>query len=774
MAGGIEQRSLFPSTPEHKMSVRDRERVARAIVKQFAEEHYDWRSFVRGLHLLFDALENRTHPQIAELALQYVQEYISLQGGLVCKQPLPFFGQDDEEIKVEAAAFKAQIDALRPALTRTRVLSKVPRDLLTFIHYFSSRLIQSLEKGAYFSTSPILVHPAAPHEDSAAVEGFAAISTALNHEISPEQTSDFSAMNLVGRVLDTIQSVSSSREFNHVSDVYTMNLGGVNLEQLVQAESQHEFNYLAVQFLAHVPKGNVFWHGIRDRLFFFMLNFGAAGNRENLAHPQWIERVLCFFEWIAAELYRPGYTEEPANPEFTRLFTMLLRDSALDSHPFFAAAVTYSARDAAMTRSFFNREQSETAVEDESEALRIARVHLSPLQVRTKLYVPDVLVLGMMRDEAVQRDILQRFTSQREGCQLFLAGMQRALEEDYRITRTRVITQMFDRIVGDEFLTSLASHRSEIHQTTDYMLRDELLRRVDSWPSPELVHRVVFRGETSVPSMLGVESVQFLTLADSGRPVYFILRTAQRGVRIDGFLTLGGDCILQHLLREELDPTLLELLKHTVVATFRDLVVRQRRHSIGSHNEALIGDTEYSEPVGEQDEHTGVFDGTTLSLPLIRQVGELAGFDEEVTYSDDLIASVEAVLEESSAQRGRRRPARIPMYRRRVPYGQAYKEACEAYVVHNGGLREYTKLLRLRRLVHRVSRTKLENLPTGYELETVVDPQTQEVVYIETWVKPHWNPRVAEGDTLPEMYERVYASDFSALSFMEEIVTLPA
>lgn len=326
-----------------------------------------------------------------------------------------------------------------------------------------------------------------------------------------------------------------------------------------------------------------------------------------------------------------------------------------------------------------------------------------------------------------------------------------SFEEDH----LKTLKSLFEQSVGREFLDKLNAREEDISAITREVW-EEISTQMRYLPLEHGIE-VVNLSDNDVADILHLEEVRFRTRESSSPDWTTDLSFKLKGSRmnINGVIDQDGHLTLRAALDKHI-PGLYAMLNLIGVLALRDLVVQ----------------TEHEQPTREKNTedssspHPTNHKETERSLP--RQ-------GQRQQTSRQLIDAVYAAREVPK----RRQSVPVGVYKRPLPFSQAYSAAVALY--NEASSQEVSditlewlgdELNKAREKAYKfhTSESKRNNVPARFKLDEITDPVTGEDKTLETWVIEHRNPKptAEELQNLTLLYERHFKSG-SALALLGEL-----
>lgn len=760
---------------------RKREKIASDSVVEECEHSYDWISVLGVVEAAFYLIDNRK-PNLGKLILQKVEKYFRNHEGYLHKVLVDYNKPNSEEIEPEyfldlLRKIKKYLLAKRFHLDGNIPAIKIfTHNLLDFFDkYFAENETYPNLDSLYVTTLSMSLKSDQRHKDEHDV--YMNIMDLLTRDLEHRTEHRvykrfymFDSSRALELARDSIPTESDPEPLS--PNVYLHKFGKVSLRDLEEIQDQEEFNFKVLEYLANIPKGDLFWMNLVLHLFFFHPFIAQGSHKEDLLNPEWLAKVFDFQSWFCQKLFQPVFDEEQVDERFDNLFTKVISsfgDKFLISA---GSSLSVAASESVINFFFFNPDSPWEEVKNSALIFELAEQQLSPRMLNTHSFLDSKIVYEMVSDEKVWGKISSRFQGLNSIDHL-LRGFSIYIDNLFDSSNAQAEHQFIEENLGHDFLNSLKSVNDEIEEVTRTVLEAEIPEKATNWPRHDQAHRISFT-EGSVPNLLGISWIHFLTNEETSEPIYFSIAMNQPNISFDGFFSLNGEFELRYFDLELMPPVFYTLLQHIIVMTFRDLVIRERKKRVERKSGRQFSEAEMDLAEGEELS-LGHKEESIIALPLIRNVAdeeELEPFEVEMIESEDLIADVEEVLKGTVEGRQVRKPVRIPMYRRSTAYAGDYLIAVEHYKKAKLWQKKTARILLdlARDNLGTASQDKQDREPRAFTLRKVTDPDTEEVYVVETWVKPHWNPRLVDGNaSLPVKYQRLYKIYFSGSQFLEEI-----
>lgn len=329
--------------------------------------------------------------------------------------------------------------------------------------------------------------------------------------------------------------------------------------------------------------------------------------------------------------------------------------------------------------------------------------------------------------------------------------------EAFPILHLRVMKDVFERNCGKEFLQRLNEHADEIDQVRKTAWEQTVAPGIHYLPMQAGINIIEF-GQNSVPDIIGIESIKVQTAGTPQDWTLTVIFTPRDSlVTLAGTLDKEGKLQLKAPLEKEI-PGLYVVLNHIAVLAFHDLAVQDKKEREEKQKET--DKKSVKEHAGKPDDAS--FSQHTESLPR-------SEFPERVQKDTDLIADV---YEKTGYT-----PRRVEVHPTKLPYAREYIRAVGCYhksLADNDSMEiiaaRAKEVERARERKYRISEEKITSIPNRFQLETITDPLTGKIVYVQTWVAEHTSPTpTAEELRSPaKLFERYYMHS-SALASLDQM-----
>lgn len=295
-------------------------------------------------------------------------------------------------------------------------------------------------------------------------------------------------------------------------------------------------------------------------------------------------------------------------------------------------------------------------------------------------------------------------------CAKFLVNqLDTILQKDNR----DVITQQITEYLGADFFEKLRSNQTTIQ--SDYeSLKTSTRGEISILPADGSYNIINFPQENFWAGM-GINTITIHNASDDyGIYVRLSSHLLLRAVMKKDTLEIEPLDIFS-----QLDPRLQLFFKLAIISTFRDFVTLNYRLAAGK-----------------------VFQDRPLPTPLGNtNPGFKPQYIPRVRYADS--DSISQFFNEQSGKLDNYTPRLVPTHRRYLAQAKKYEGVIRHYnQTSDQRVRQSLEkeINTLRKSMNQISKEKLEGVPEGLKLETVLDPILKQQITIQTWVRGHVSP----------------------------------
>lgn len=322
---------------------------------------------------------------------------------------------------------------------------------------------------------------------------------------------------------------------------------------------------------------------------------------------------------------------------------------------------------------------------------------------------------------------------------------------DFSENHLSAIGGIFEKNAGREFLDKLDTRAEEIDEVTE-LVRADILKRSHFLPMAKGENLVEF-SQGSTPSILGIDAISVVSVGtneESKALVVFWFK--DNTLSLHGILGYDGSLEFKAPF-ETRTPGLYKMLKHIATLTLHDLTVQQELEQTGK---------------GAVFKRTHQADSSKPTDVSRRVYGELPRVQSDTELKQGIYQGREMT------------PRRVEIHRAYLRYNKEYKAAIDLYneAVKTGAPQETidwiaVQLEDARAMAYKsnVSAGKVENKPSIFDLEQIVDPVTGVSKYLRTWVVEHTSPRPTDEELASpvKLYERYYRG-LSSLASLDQML----
>lgn len=579
----------------------------------------------------------------------------------------------------------------------------------------------------------------------------------------------------------------SDRPFSsYVPDIYLDKVGEYSLEEILAIGDEGEFCSALLKYLVATQKGSVLYSNISLMLFIqpeisklqYHQDFVVNGDEKIY---DLYNRILRFQHWMAKNFFLGDLKNGEKDTEFFRDFNALLERIDVPTSLSLAMCLYEAATESAYNALIYNTSN------DQDE-------YVWPFWAKARAHLPQLAVsdLCTVSDYEIYKYLVQVFPEAKKkltngiGAATFETLLEMIFQQRVETAGAKEYVIHLMDTLGMTFIQRLNERYAEIAELIDYVALERSHLANEYWLNPNVKHTVEFSPH-SFPHWLGLKEISFFTQENNPDEAYFYVRTNAMAGRLSACGLLDSHGRLRSMSFDlSKDFAVLQLiLEHIVSVTFRDLLARNKVILEGRYNEE---DQDISvEEDFEEDTESDIHKENRKKLKSKTIPRTVQQYEKNDPNPNKIHITSDKLVEIAETNR----PVKIKFvdqYKRAVRYANSYLEFLNDYIeVLPTGDRTLIDNARafvleaLEKYVGKVSEEKREKIPGGFQLQIAIDPATDEpflnengeAIYLETWVKSHTNPRMEEGRTLTETYQKIYqaGSSFKSLTkFFDMII----
>lgn len=315
---------------------------------------------------------------------------------------------------------------------------------------------------------------------------------------------------------------------------------------------------------------------------------------------------------------------------------------------------------------------------------------------------------------------------------------------------SEVINELFKYSAGEDFIDKLKLHKDELEQITETIWQDIYEKGVHFAPLSQGKEEIQF-SQDSVAKLLGIKSVGISRLANEDIGVDFSFDNFDFVLHAE--VPAKSDHIATPSSINVDYPILYAILDNISAAALHDIFIqKQREESTPRQVPSWWKRIKFKNPFTESTS------SPTSHLPRVQS-------------DTDLIRDL--------YKREHQKIRTVSLHKTHLPFAKKYMAELADYkkAIGSGNLTQeelqqmQNKLTESRDKVYKISKAKLEQIPPRFQLQTVLDPITNDAVNLETWVVEHSSPKPEPEElrSLALLFQRHYRG-LSALSFLEQLM----
>lgn len=554
--------------------------------------------------------------------------------------------------------------------------------------------------------------------------------------------------------------------------------GSPRLRDALSLDDDNEMCKALLQYATAVPRGNALWNNIFEVLFSFPLRVQNQTEITHVADKNVLEKIIFLRQHVGEHLFLPsiirhlstqpdGVLAQLNLEEYDVIFDFFLSRMEQDGIENLVDALGESIQHAEEAWRTFHPEAwiSQAEVRSNVPISVYGHEHFKASHMKRlrRLAFADEAPYTVVRDhlDEICTDLLQRYKS--PNIQIFIRELKlrfaNSYENGHEERMTREMNKSVERInrdMGLNFLGYLDRVKTENEQVSLNIIGEITGKMQRGYAlHPGVNDHIVFTGQ-SLPALLGFAEITFQVAPYNDKEFVFALRIRDANIGFGGHVALGAGGELTTAgcgLSAKLDAKLAgleELIKQIVICSLSDLVTVSKSKTA----KQIVSSTPI-EPLSSVD---GGNDGESKqrfrSLPRVRASVQAVRRTYTVSHLKDEVAEV---MDKEPATRGKViKP--VDPYTRALPGARAYETAVAEYNAQPD--EPHAQALELaRRELQKPSIDKLTAPPILRRGQRrMIDPVTEQEVYLDTWVRHHFNPKPtnAEINSPQAMYNRFY------------------
>ncbi len=315
-------------------SVREQDlrRDAHELVRQATEDRYDsgaiYELLVPSVRTRLNPQSNKTQKELAKAIMDDVTSYAGKQEVLV-KSFVPLEIADDPlgPFPFLHVLEESRVIELRQRMNGANIhTSDFWEQILTSMLELSENR-SAINRLQIYTSRNSLVH-------SGVVESVLSIKPDSIGGRATSLTSDKILTQIIEEARKPVESGGPSVR----PDIYNAHFGGTSLHEIIEQPFSDEYTKKVLQYVAGMPKGNLFWQSLVKNLFFEERDLGdiEPGQLEFREHTA---KVIAFQMKLTSELLGPVLAREDGNPMATT-FDREIRQALSSIYPYFYSTLT--------------------------------------------------------------------------------------------------------------------------------------------------------------------------------------------------------------------------------------------------------------------------------------------------------------------------------------------------------------------------------------------------------------------------------------------------
>ncbi len=566
-----------------------------------------------------------------------------------------------------------------------------------------------------------------------------------------------------GEMLALLKEVPPIEGLPHPLDT---KFNGVSINDLFATEHLAEATPKALEFMAGIPKGDLFWEAVVKGLFLTKQETRPGMTPMDFPEPGPTENVFLLQQDIANQLFLVPVSEGIFDdPSFDRAFTRFLENASPHLMRQLIETVYWGAVQQRITERVFH---PESTLEESIGRLPLAAIsekaHFESNPKTGPYHFSDGIIHNFIHQNlaGIMSSFQERFGKSvgNKNTEFLKGAIEDIFGTPFEELHTADLVKSMEMSLGEPFLAKLDERHRELRQVSSIVLGDIQKTPIDYWPNPAAEHRIEFE-EDSLPGLFS-EAIHFFVPEEDYRSVAFKLFVKSTPIEIIGNVDVETMQVSLSADIETHHPGLHTIVEHVIVTSFHDLLMRKGQELRKARAKDTPGTTPKAPSLAKERK-------SRRSRPLPRR-NFLA---PERTSAGRLRQEIEKDL----VERGEFTPRSVDMYTRRLAGAGEYIRArdqliAEIRTAEPDRMEMLLNHLQIARYnLSHISGEKLKEvnslpLPFQKAMEPVEDPALRDPetgrpvrVYTRTWVKPHFSPKLDSDDEARRpvtLYEKYY------------------
>ncbi|OGK21070.1 hypothetical protein A2866_01950 [Candidatus Roizmanbacteria bacterium RIFCSPHIGHO2_01_FULL_39_8] len=558
--------------------------------------------------------------------------------------------------------------------------------------------------------------------------------------------------------------------------IYSDTFGGVSLQELSEEEDMSKkevreaFGMKVLRYIAHIPKGDVFWQNFIKGVFFAQGDYAANPEAPFPPDSHFTQKILRFQIWLGEKMLLPVVNPKYLDSQFDTAFVEAMEPMSPDTL-FRTTGSLYLA--SALSPQIIQRLNPNITPAEiyVSNDLLISAVDLfleeAPYQ---RLAILDIALEGFIRKywENIRQNWRERFFAHPRELAEIEKNFGFLAQEDPRNISKGAVLHSLERHLGKDFMNKLEVISEDIRSISVDVLAT-LSRQVKSyWPNPEDVRPLRFN-EKKLPHLLGLKDIRYMAGETSEEPVEFMITGQDANTSIVGKMDLVEQKVEFYFDLSD-HPSLHTILEHVVIAYFqKSLMV-----------EESVREAKARRPLTTRHEKTS--DKKRVSSIYVPRKRYIYANTQEAegTPANVIDASTASkIIEREMKRKGIFVPRRVVSHSRGLLHSKEYIRLIHRY--NRANTDEEREIIK-GQIVE--ARQKMEKPPNkagvGEYLRTIRDPVVGDDVCYERWISTYNSPRPTDEELRsPQlMYEKYYRDrgpltdfeDYIISKFLEDLI----